>query len=249
MVQNMQRYFIKNSSRNNNIIEIIDQDSHHIKNVMRMNIGNKVEVCDEDQNLFLTRIIELNKNNVILEIEDDIKSNVELPTSITIALGLTKSSKLEEALRRITELGADGFIPVEMKRSIVRIKDEKNYKLDRMNLIVKESAEQSKRTKLLKVYEPIKLDKLISKSNEFDILAYAYEDLKINSKNLFKNIIPSFKGKKVLIIVGPEGGFSPEEVDSLNKKDFNAIGLGPRILRLETAPLYIMSAISYELEL
>lgn len=245
----MQRYFIQSEQINGNLIVIVDQDYHHIKNVMRMRIAEKVEVCDENQNLFLCVIKEINKNNVVLETLEKLKSDVELPTSITIALGLTRGSKLEEVLRRITELGADGFIPVEMKRSVVRIKDEKNSKLERMNTIVKEASEQSKRTKLLSVVNPLKLDKLLDNLDQFDILVYAYEDLKTNSLNKFKNIIPLFKGKRVLIIVGPEGGFDPLEVELLNNKGFIPIGLGPRILRLETAPLYIMSAISYELEL
>ncbi|MFA7435386.1 MAG: 16S rRNA (uracil(1498)-N(3))-methyltransferase [Bacilli bacterium] len=245
----MQRYFIQSEQINGNLIVIVDQDYHHIKNVMRMRIAEKVEVCDENQNLFLCVIKEINKNNVVLETLEKLKSDVELPTSITIALGLTRGSKLEEVLRRITELGADGFIPVEMKRSVVRIKDEKNSKLERMNTIVKEASEQSKRTKLLSVANPLKLDKLLDNLDQFDILVYAYEDLKTNSLNKFKNIIPLFKGKRVLIIVGPEGGFDPLEVELLNNKGFIPIGLGPRILRLETAPLYIMSAISYELEL
>lgn len=245
----MQRYFIKNEQLKNNLISIDGQDLHHIKNVMRMRLEDKVEVCDEDENLYICNIIEINKNNIVLNIQETLKPNVELPTSITIALGLTRSSKLEEVLRRITELGASGFIPVEMKRSVVRIKDEKASKIDRMNMIVKEAAEQSKRTQLLEVKEPIKLENLIVNSNDYDILVYAYEDLKTDSKNKFKNIISTFKNKRVLVIVGPEGGFSPEEVEALKLKGFIAIGLGPRILRLETAPLYIMSAISYELEL
>lgn len=245
----MQRYFIKNEQLKNDLIYIDGQDLHHIKNVMRMRLEDIVEVCDEEENLYICNIIEINKNNVVLNIQETLKPNVELPTSITIALGLTRSSKLEEVLRRITELGASGFIPVEMKRSVVRIKDEKASKIDRMNMIVKEAAEQSKRTKLLEVKEPVKLENLIANSSDYDILVYSYEDLKTDSKNKFKNIISTFKNKRVLVIVGPEGGFSPEEVDELNSKGFIAIGLGPRILRLETAPLYIMSAISYELEL
>jgi 16S rRNA (uracil1498-N3)-methyltransferase len=244
----MQRYFINNEQKQSNSIKITNQDFHHIKNVMRMKIGQHIEVCDEDGNLYICIIKEFSKDTVILDIDEIKTSEVELPTEITIALGLCKPAKQEEVLRRITELGATGFIPIEMKRSVVRIKDASS-KLLRMQMIVKEAAEQSKRTKLLKVSEVIKLDKLLTNLDDFDILVYAYEDLKSDSKNKLKKLIPAFKGKRVLIIVGPEGGFDKTEVDVLNEKGFIAIGLGPRILRLETAPLYIMSAISYELEL
>src|SRR5690606_34368765 len=123
--------------------------------------------------------------------------DVELKTSVTIALGLTRSAKLEEVLRRITELGASKFIPVEMTRSVVRLKNNLNLKLDRMNTIVKEAAEQSKRTKLLKVEEAIKLNDLLKDLSEYNHLVYAYEDLKTDSKNKLKKIITNFKNKNV----------------------------------------------------
>ena len=249
MVKKMQRYFIKSKQIQNDLIYINNSDFHHMKNVMRMNINDKVEVCDEFENLSISEIFEINKDNIVLKIIKKINSNVELPTNITIALGLTRNTKLEEVLRRIVELGASSFIPIEMKRSVIRIKDKNTSRQLRMEMIVKEAAEQSKRTRLLEVKEPIKLENLVNHLIEYDLLVYAYEDLSSNSKAIFKNIIPSFIGKRVLIIIGPEGGFAPEEVFLLNSKGFIAIGLGPRILRLETAPLYIMSAISYELEL
>lgn len=245
----MQRYFVSNNQIKRDIVEIINQDYHHIKNVMRMKIGEFVEVCDENQNVYLAKIIEFTKDVVILQITNKVDANVELNTNITIGLGLTKASKVEEVIRRITELGASGFIPVEMRYSTVRIDKGNNLKQQRLETIVKEASEQSKRTKLMKVYEPITLDQLLKNLTNYEVLVYAYEDLASDSKNKLKNIISTFKNKNVLILVGPEGGFSKEEVSKLNGLGFIAVGLGPRILRLETAPLYLMSAISYELEL
>lgn len=248
----MQRYFIENKQIKDNLIYIDGGDYHHIKNVMRMKLEDFVEACDQDQNVYNSKITEINKENIVLEIIDKSSPKVELPTNITIALGLTRNSKLDEVLRRITELGASGFIPVEMKRSVVRINKERDSKIDRMNLIVKEAAEQSKRTKLLEVSSPMKLKNLLNQINNYDILVYAYEELgkkTTDTSKSFKDLAPTFLNKKVLVLVGPEGGFDPLEVKELNEKGFIPVGLGPRILRLETAPLYLMSVISYELEL
>ncbi|HHX00522.1 MAG TPA: 16S rRNA (uracil(1498)-N(3))-methyltransferase [Acholeplasmataceae bacterium] len=245
----MQRYFVSNRQINKGIVEIVDQDFHHIKNVMRMKIAVIVEICDEIQNVYTAKLLEFKKNSVLFSLIDKLEVDVELKTDITIALGLTRTSKIEEVIRRITELGASNFIPVEMNRSVVRLNKNVNYKQNRLEMIVKEASEQSKRTKLMKIHEPIKFNQLLDNIDDYDYLVYAYEDLAKNSKNKFKSIIPSFKNKKVLVIVGPEGGFTTEEVDKLDRLGFISVGLGPRILRLETAPLYIMSAISYELEL
>src|SRR5690554_5511362 len=245
----MQRYFVSNRQINKGIVEIVDQDFHHIKNVMRMKIAVIVEICDENQNVYTAKLLEFKKNSVLFSLIGKLEVDVELKTDITIALGLTRTSKIEEVIRRITELGASNFIPVEMNRSVVRLNKNVNYKQNRLEMIVKEASEQSKRTKLMKIHEPIKFNQLLDNIDDYDYLVYAYEDLAKNSKNKFKSIIPSFKNKKVLVIVGPEGGFTTEEVDKLDRLGFISVGLGPRILRLETAPLYIMSAISYELEL
>jgi len=245
----MQRYFVSSKQINMQKVEIIDQDFHHIKNVMRMNIGDKVEVCDEKQNLYLVEITEFKKNSVILNIIEKLDTNPELNTNITIGLGLTRTSKIEEVVRRITELGASGFIPVEMNHSVVRLNKGMNLKQNRLEMIVKEASEQCKRIKLMQIHNPVKLVDLLNNLSSYDILVYAYEDLAKDSQNKLKKIAPSFKNKNVLILVGPEGGFSREEVAKLDSLGFIAVGLGPRILRLETAPLYIMSAISYELEL
>lgn len=245
----MQRYFVKNIQINNNLVTILDLDHHHITKVMRMQINDRVEVCDEAENLYLCRIVNISKKDVGLEIVDKISSNTELNANITIALGLTRTSKIEEVVKRITELGASSFIPIEMNRSVVRILKDQNLKLDRLKLIVKEAAEQSKRTKLMEVYEPIKFKDLLKQIDNFDYLIYAYEEAGKTNNNQMKNMVKKFKNKNVLILVGPEGGFSLEEVNELNEHGFVAVGLGPRILRLETAPLYIMSIISYELEI
>lgn len=243
----MQRYFIKNEQMNKNTITINDQDFHHIKNVMRMKTSDNVEVVNENGLVYLAEIVSFSKTEVILNIIKNINENNELKSEITIGLALARQSKHEEVLKRITELGATKFIPVEMTRSVIKF--NKSFNQTRLEMIVKEASEQSKRNKLLEVSEATTLKNLLKNINEYDYLIYAYEDVKDKNIVNIKQLIKDFKNKKALILVGPEGGFTNDEVSLLNKHKFIPIGLGPRILRLETAAIYIMSIISYELEL
>lgn len=234
----MQRYFIDKFQLNNNIIEITNSDVHHIKNVMRMKTGDNVYCCDEDK-VYLCKINEIS-DIITLEVIEVISSNSELDIEVSVAQGLVRREKTEEVIRRLTELGCYKYIPVMMRRSIVKAKDDKS---DRYNRIIKEASEQSQRNKLMIVNDILSFKDFIKLKNDYDLLLYAHVS---EEKNSFKNIVNDFKGKKILILVGPEGGYDPVEVELLDKNGFKRISLGERILRTETAPLYIMSVLSYE---
>jgi 16S rRNA (uracil1498-N3)-methyltransferase len=243
----MQRYFIKNAQINHNQAFIEGSDYHHIRNVMRMKTGDKLYICDESENAYLSEIKDFGQDRVLLTILEKLDQSPELAVRVTIALGLTKKDKQEEVLRRITELGASGYLSVAMERSVLQIKDE--LPPERWRKIVKEAAEQSQRHRLLTIYGNISFQKFLEHAKEYDLRLFAYEEAGRKGDNSLKKILRHFSGKSILILVGPEGGISPKEVKLLEENNFLAVGLGPRILRCETAPLYLMSAVSYELEL
>ena len=245
----MQRYFINTSALRGNQITITGQDFHHIKNVMRMKVGDQVLVCIEEEKTYLASITIFTNTEVILTIICEKKEQVELPVAVTIAQGLVRREKMEEVIRRISELGAYGYLPVSMERSIVKMKENDTQKKQRYQMIAKEASEQSHRTKIMKIMEPVSFAKLLSLIAEQDLCIVAYEEQgRIKDHSLKQNLL-EFKGKNILVIIGPEGGFSPAEIEKLQKTKAKLVGLGPRILRTETAPLYIMSAISYQYEL
>ena len=244
----MQRYFVKNEQVNDSTVTIIGGDFHHIKNVMRMRPGDEVYVVNEDEELFLCQLSMMANDSACFNIIEKLDAKVELPINVTMCYGLVRREKTEEVVKHITELGATGFVQVEMARSIVRLKEGKENKTERLRLISKEASEQSHRTKLMKVYDPIKFKQIFDFAKDYDLCLYAYEESgRSNNYSLKKYLKGNYKN--ILFLVGPEGGFDLTEVEKLNQAGFVAVGLGPRILRSETAPLYIMSAISYELEL
>lgn len=235
----MQRYFVKKEQINNNIVKIFGDDVHHIKTVMRMKINDKVLVCDE-LNTYLCTIDSIS-NEVTLKILEIFTDNNELNLDVTIAHGLVRREKMEEVIRRLVELGCYSYIPVDMKRSVVKFKE---INLSRLEKIVKEASEQSQRVKLMKLSEVISFKQLISICNNYDLILFAHvgKKDKINLHNETKNL----KGKKILVIVGPEGGFDDKEISILEEfKQLKTVSLGKRILRTETAPLFLMSILGF----
>jgi 16S rRNA (uracil1498-N3)-methyltransferase len=234
----MQRYFIKNEQVHHNKIVIANDDVHHIKNVMRMQVGDEVICCDESQ-VYLAKIESIS-NIVNLTIEKLLDYDNELKIQVTIAQGLVRREKTEEVIRRLTELGCYAYLPVTMRRSIVKANPDK---LERWYKIIKEASEQSQRNKLMMLKEPLAFNDFLKLAPQYDLCLYAHVS---EDNNSFNKIINQFNGQKILVLVGPEGGYDDTEIQTLETNGFKRISLGKRILRTETAPLYIMSVLGYE---
>ena len=242
----MQKYFVNPNNFYNNYQEVVidKEDSLHIIKVMRMRIGDEVLVSD-NQNSYLAKIKVLDEKGVILEIVEKMNTDPELKIRVRIAQGIVKKDKMEEVLSKITALGAYSYIPVNMERCNIKVKEEKR---ERQNRIIKEASEQSMRNKLMEYSNIISFKELLKLKEKYDVCLFASTKATLDNPN-FKQVLKNKDTKSVLIVVGPEGGISPKEEDLMEQAGFLPITLGPRILRTELAPVYIMSAISYETEL
>lgn len=244
----MQRYFVNPNQIDNltNTCIICGNDVHHIKNVMRMNVGDKVYLSDTI-NAYIAEIKDINDENVTLNILETVDANPELDVEVTIAHGLVCREKREETVQKITQLGACFYLPVQMKRSVVKIVKEKEAKqTERLQKIAKEASEQSHRLKELVVANPITFSELLKLKDNYDACLFASTKLDPTSPS-FKAILKDNNIKKLLILIGPEAGIDEAEENQLT--GWIPVTLGPRILRTEVAPLYIMSAISFWKEL
>ncbi len=235
----MQRYF--NNEKEENCFIMNDDDSNHIYKVMRMNKGDKIEiVCN--QTLYICEIIELNKN-VKVKIIEEKDDNNELPVKVSICQSLVNEQKMDLILQKGVELGASEFIPYNAKNSIIKENNKKDKKIIRWQRIVKEASEQSKRNIIPKVNNIINIEELIKLDYELKLLCTVNE-LTTNIKKVLQEMK---KYDTIIIVIGPEGGFTKEEEAKLIDNGFISVSLGKRVLRTETASLVALSYINYEL--
>lgn len=247
----LQRYFIPFENWQQATVEITGEDAHHIKRVMRAELADKIICNHPDGNVAICEIIEL-KTAVIAKVLEWTTDKHELPIHVTIAQGLPKGNKLDLILQKGTELGASGFILFQAEHSIVKWDEKKlSQKVTRYNKILKEASEQSYRNIIPELNSALSLQELLETiASKYDAVLFAYEaEAKKDSFNSLGKALNKLQiNDRVLICIGPEGGFASEEVELFKQHNAEAVRLGARILRTETASLYALSSISYHFE-
>ena len=246
----MQQYFV-NGRAPQGIFQIKDKDTaKHMFSVMRLQADDQTVLVFDDGIKRLARVVDSQSKSV--EIIEELADNVELPVSVTIAMGFPKGDKLEFVAQKATELGMAALWAFPADWSVVKWDGKKlGKKAEKLEKIAQGAAEQSKRNRIPAVRLFEKKTDFLAQLTGFDQIILAYEEAAKAGEqaNLVKALSGLETGQSVLVIVGPEGGVSPEEVAAFEGAGAVKTGLGPRILRAETAPLYALSAISYATEL
>jgi len=244
----MQRYFLTEEPEGK-IFTLSEDIAHHFMTVLRGEEGSQAEfVMPNRKTLVIAKVIEVNSGETTMEIVFERESDVELPIQTTLVLGLTKGDKPELVVQKATELGVSNIIFVETAWSVVRWGMKVDKKLVRLNKIAQAAAEQSHRLQIPAVSYAESISALELPVGH-RIVAWEESAKQGETGQLVSTLNELQKDDHLIAMVGPEGGLSPEELTQLEKLDFKPAGLGPRILRAETAPLYILSAVSYALEL
>ena len=244
----MQQYFINEDFELEKKYTLSHDDSNHIVRIMRKNINDKIYVVFNKEIKYICNIVDNNINGVVIEGYEKVGINNELPTKITVAIPPLKNDKIEYLIQKLTELGVSSIVLFNSERNIAKIKKDKvNQKLTRWVKIVKEAAEQSKRNIIPDLTYVDSLAELIQFSNNFHEKLVAYEKESTNEDNInFKNLVRSdLTNKNIIAVFGSEGGLSETEIKRLSAANYKLIGLGKRILRAETAPLYFVSVLAY----
>lgn len=231
------------------IVKIIGKDVNHIKNVLRMQPGEELDVSNgiEDGD-YRCAIKSYDNDYVICDLLFYKENNVELPAKIYLFQGLPKADKMELIIQKAVELGAYEIIPVATARAVMKIDPKKERsKIERWNAIAEAAAKQSKRSIIPMITNVMTMKEALKKASEMDIKLIPYELAEGMQKT--KAFIDSVKpGATIAIFIGPEGGFSTEEVAAAQKVGVEPITLGKRILRTETAGFTILSWLMYHLE-
>ena len=232
----MYNFFVNAENRQGDLYIITGSDCNHMKNVLRMKVGEKFLVSDGGKS-HLCELEGFDGGNAVARITEENFQDTELPIKIYLFQGLPKSDKLELIIQKTVELGVAGIIPVEMNRSIVKLDDKKkSAKRERWQAIAESAAKQSKRSLIPEVFDVLTYKQAMEKAKEMDVLLIPYENengMKATSEALEK----INAGASVGILIGPEGGFEEKEVAAAIDAGGISISLGKRILRTETAAI------------
>lgn len=234
----LQRYFALNEK-----LELSSSDIYHMYKVMRMKENDKIEVI-YDEVVYLCEITTLSVNSVKLKVLNKKITEDESSVKVTIAISLVKEQKWDFILQKTTELGVSQIIPLSLSRTLIKLDNNKyNKKCERWNKICKEAAEQSHRVTIPNISKQMNINDLVKLDYDLKIVCSTTD---VN-QNLKQVLSKHKRYDRILVVIGPEGGISPAEEELLATNGFIKTSLGKCILRVETAPLFVMSAINYEL--
>ncbi|MBC2579249.1 16S rRNA (uracil(1498)-N(3))-methyltransferase [Clostridium sp. DJ247] len=243
----MHKFFVPKNNIIDNIAYIEGDDVKHIYKVLRLEIGSEISINNCEGEEFLSQIEEINKKQVIAKCLKKLDINNESNIEIYLFQGLPKSSKMDLIVQKATELGVKEITPIVTERVVVKNELGEFKKLDRWNRIALEACKQCKRSLIPKINTPLEFEQLVDIIKEMDLVIVPYENEKGHGIKSLVSSIGENNVKKVGIIIGPEGGFEPDEIKKLQDIGAYIVTLGPRILRTETAGFVCVSLIMYEL--
>ena len=244
----MYRFFADESQINGSEFVIEGNDAHHIKNVLRMKIGEEIYISCGGEWEYTCQISGFDDKKVIARIIDVQKTGRELPSRITLYQCLPKKDKMELIIQKSVELGVYRIVPVISSRCIAKISPDKSEsRLARWNLIAGAAAKQAKRLIEPEVAPAVSFDKAVEelKKNDISIIPYERAEGMDATRKLLGSISP---GKSIGVIIGPEGGFDDTEVQKAMSAGIRPVTLGNRILRTETAGPAVLAILMYLLE-
>lgn len=242
----MYQFFVAPEQIQGSEVTITGSDVNHIRNVLRMKIGEKVRISDNEGQDFYCEVAQIGSKEISLAILEQAR-DTEPSLKITLFQGLPKGDKMEQVIQKAVELGVTEIIPVAMKNCVVKL-DEKRAKAKqaRWQAIAQSAAKQSKRSLIPTVGEVMRFADAAAYAKKLDVRILPYENQRglAHTREVFGRIE---KGASVGIFIGPEGGYDSAEI-ALAKDDMEMVSLGNRILRTETAGLCALSMLLYEVE-
>lgn len=243
----MHKFFVEDNQIKDNKIKIINNDYNHIVNVLRMKKEDNILITNKNTlETYNCKIEQIDSSEVVCNIISVENKEVEMNVKVDIFQGVPKADKMEYIIQKCVELGVHKIVPVNMKYCVAKIKDEDKKNI-RWNTISEVAAKQCKRNLIPKIEKSINMANLYNEIKNYDLAIVAYEN---EDNTTIKNVLQENKNvKSIAVIIGPEGGISSDEIDSLKNLGVKIVSLGNRILRTETASIVALSMIVYEFEL
>ncbi|MDE7417600.1 MAG: 16S rRNA (uracil(1498)-N(3))-methyltransferase [Lachnospiraceae bacterium] len=251
----MYHFFVEPSQISDRSVIITGDDVNHIRNVIRLKPGDEISISNGvDGRDYRCGIEEITDTEVVCTLRFIKEDGVELPSRVYLFQGLPKGDKMEFIIQKMVELGVYEIIPVAMKRCVVKLDDKKaKAKTARWQGIAEAAAKQSKRGVIPRVREVMGYQEALKYAENLDVklVPYEMENLLEGAAGMAgtRQVIDSLEpGQSVAVLIGPEGGFEENEIQSAIDCGMRPITLGKRILRTETAGMTVMAWIMYQLE-
>ncbi len=235
------RFFISDFTKAETVV-LPQEIGWQISKVLRLQKGENIIISNNNGKDFTYVLEEINKDIVVAKFISETQNLSEPKTNIILFQSLIPREKFEDVLQKCTEIGVSQFVPIQTARSIVHAKDVNEQKLERWQKIIQEAAEQSERAKIPTIKYAISFEKAVEQSIRDSDILIAWEEEK---NNFPSTVLQNVTQKSVAIFIGPEGGFTQEEVNFAKKLGAKTISLGPRILRSETAGGVLASLILF----
>lgn len=241
----MFHFFVGREQVSDGEIRITGGDVNHIKNVLRMKTGERVSVSDGENHTYEAEFVSADGVSANFRILSESAFTNELPVKITLFQGLPKGDKMEWITEKAVELGVYEIVPVEMRRSVVRLdKKKEEARIRRYQAIAETAAKQAGRNIVPKVRGLMSVEEAARYAETLDAVLVPYECAEdMDETRTWINSLP--KSGSIGVVIGPEGGFEREESERFLKAGGKLLTLGKRILRTETAGLYVLSVLSF----
>ena len=252
----MPRFFVPNHQICDGVVTITGDDAHHIARSLRMAVGERITVCDMQSSEYECELLHFEDDRVVTaRVLQKKPLENESPLVITLYQALPKGDKLDMIIQKAVECGASRIVPFESENCVVRVKqDAEERKTERRNRIAAEAAKQCGRGILPTVEATLSFNAMLSQAAGADLVLFCYEG---QSARSLRELLAEYRAtvftpdrkQTVAIVIGSEGGFSPNEAEMAQKYGCRIANLGPRILRTETASCFVLSSLAYEFEL
>lgn len=244
----MPRFFIPTEPCTDGTVRIVGEDARHIARSLRMAVGDAVTVCDGNGRVYECRLSYIRDEEVLGEVTSVREGDGEPPYRVTVYMAYPKGDKLETVIQKAVELGASRIVPFVSERCVKLPRaDRADAKQKRLSRIAEEAAKQCGRSRLPTVGEPLSFADMLRDGAKAPLALFCYEGERAQSLREVLGGIPC--PSDISVVIGSEGGFSEAEACAAREAGFLSVHLGARILRCETAPAYVLSALSYAYEL
>lgn len=237
----MRRFYAPPENFKENTVVLDAGETKHLRDVLRLRVGDEVSVFDGEGNEYFCRIEEIGKKEARLQIQKKLDNTKESHLDLKLAVSLLKGEKFDLVIQKACELGVSEIIPLQTKRADVKIKDPKDIekRIERWQRIALEAAKQCGRSKLLKIQKPVSFEECIDTNN--DAILFSER----GGKSLEKFIKDSKKLTQITAVVGPEGGWNDSELEIAKEKRVRILTLNGRIMRAETAAIAITAILQH----